>query len=115
MRIYRTQLICFLEVLTLVCSIDGLTIVGTVEEDVTFYHKQLSTTPSTLATIEYHVTYNHSHVAHNTVMHIYTTEDHPSFHTNCTTVRKGQILNENLSAFFTSWYVQRNNLCTPER
>ena len=69
---------------------------GTVDEDTTFYYRDLTTEPSLLATVEYTVIYNRSVVSTSSSIMIYTVEDHIDRRTKCINDRYGQLHNENL-------------------
>ena len=75
---------------------DAVSVAGTVQEDTTFYYRELSTEPSVLATIEYSIIYKSSVVSTSSTIMIYTIENHMNTRTKCVSDLYGQLRNENL-------------------
>ena len=86
----------FLYFVMILSQSEGVSVVGTVDEDTTFYYRELTKEPSLLVTIEYTVIYNRSAVSTSSNIIIYTTEDHINRRTKCINDRYGQLRNENL-------------------
>ena len=85
----------YIIIITIWQSNVSVNVIGTIDEDCQFYYRKLSTVPSTLATIEYFVSFNLSSIS-SSVLDIYTTEDNINLKTKCANEVYGQPRNENL-------------------
>ena len=80
-----------------------VTISDVVTTDTTFYYRRFETFPSTLATLDYSVTFNLTKIKHQCTrgrctvfLDIYTTDYDKNLKTNCSNDGFGQLRNENL-------------------
>ena len=70
--IMRSKCLTLLYFVRVLSQSQGISVVGTVDEDTTFYYRELTTEPSLLGTVEYTVIYNRSVVSTSSSIMIYT-------------------------------------------
>ena len=80
-------------------TILSFTVLGTIDEDVQFYYRNISKIPSTLASIEYFISYDQNNISSSLVKDIYTTKNDFDFHTEYTNRTFGQLRNEDIHTY----------------
>ena len=86
-------MIILLSLIMFIGYCDNISVLGTIKKDTSFYYRNLSTYPSTLATVEYAILYERTFTIN---FDIYTTQNHKNTQRKCSSVTYGKLVNEDL-------------------